>query len=153
MKPMITNSHAMPVAQLDRALELAVVQSWDELMPESTSGLIHIEYQTGKDGSLDYAIIWASTIRGHWNLICELWMKPLWSHATGLRFRGDPPPAGFAETLEFISLHENAFLKLPDQHGLIQISTPTPDERKAAEQWTAVAFNNYGPMPVQHDAA
>jgi hypothetical protein len=137
----ITGSQPMQTARLDRTLEYAVVQSWDELMPDSNSGLIHIEYQTGSDGSVDFLSVWTSTIRGHWNRVCEFWMKPLWSHATGLGFSSDPHSVDFAHTLELVMGRENAFLKLPDQHGLIQIHPPTRDERSAAARWMEVAFS------------
>lgn len=148
----LTQPQPMQTARLDRTLEYAVVQSWGELMP-AKSGLIQIEYQTGQDGSLDFAMIWASTIRGHWNRVCELWMKPLWSHPIGLRFDGDSPPVSFAHTLELVVGRENAFSKLPDQHGLIQVFPPTREERSAADRWLEVAFNRDAPMPLQQHVA
>jgi hypothetical protein len=48
----------MQTISLDRALEYTVIQGWDELMPDRTSGLIHIEYQTGSDGSTDFLKVW-----------------------------------------------------------------------------------------------
>ena len=141
-------------ARLDRALEYAVIQNWDQLMPDSTSGLIHIEYQTGRDGSLDFLLIWASTIRGYWNLVCEYWMRPLWNHATGLRFGKKYYSVDFARTPEFLMGHEDAFSKLSDPHGLLQIYPPTQEERKEVERWTRVAFNHHGSVPIeQHVAA
>jgi hypothetical protein len=50
----LVGSQLMQTIRLDRALEYSVIQSWDELMPDQASGLIHIEYQTGGDGSLDF---------------------------------------------------------------------------------------------------
>ncbi len=150
----IIDPQPMPTARFDRALEYVVIQNWDQLMPDSTSGLIHIEYQTGPGGSLDYLLIWASTVRGYSKLVCEYWMRPLWNHATGLRFHNDYHSVDFAHTLEFVMGHEDAFSKLPDQHGLIQIYPPTQEERKEAGRWTGVAFNHHGSMPVeQHVAA
>lgn len=143
----ITDTQAMQRDRLDHALEYAVIQSWDELMPSSPSGLIQIEYQTGGDGSIEFLMIWASSIRGHWKLVCEFWMRPLWSHATGLRFSNDFHSAGFAHALELVMEHESAFSKLPDQHGLIQVYPPTEDERREAERWTSVAFDHLGSVP------
>ena len=149
----ITGSQPMQTARLDRTLEYAVVQSWDQLVSDSSSGLIQIEYQTGADGSLDFFKIWASTVRGRWDLICEFWAKPLWSHDTGLRFGADYHSVDFAHTLELVMRREDAFSKLPDQQGLIQISPPTPEERTAAERWMEVAFNHEGAVPVQQPVA
>lgn len=145
----ITGAQPMQTARLDRTLEYAVVQSWDELMPDPKSGLIHIEYQTGQDGSLDFAMIWASTIRGHWHRVCEVWMKALWSHPVGVRFGSDSPPAKFAHTLKLVVGHENSFSKLPHQIGLIQVFPPTPAERSTAERWLEVGFNQDAPTPLQ----
>lgn len=149
----ITGLQPMQTARLDHTLEYAVVQSWDQLMPDSSSGLIQIEYQTGSDGSLDFFKIWASSIRGHWNLVCEFWAKPLWSHDAGLRFGAGYHSVDFARTLELVMGHEGAFLKFLHQQGLIQVFPPTPEERGAAERWMAVAFNRDGPMPMQQHIA
>jgi hypothetical protein len=136
------------VIRLDRTLECAVVLSWDELMPDSTSGLIHIEYRTGPDSSLDYLKVWSSTITGHWNLVCEYWIRPLWSHAIGLSFGKGYNSADFAHILELVVRHESAFSKLPDRDGLIQIYSPTSDERMEAERWTRETFNQAGSLPI-----
>lgn len=92
----ITDSQTMQTISLARALEYTVIQSWDELMPDGTSGLIHIEYQTGSGGSTDFLKGWASIIKGSWKLVCELLMRPLWSHTTGLRFENDYHSDAFA---------------------------------------------------------
>lgn len=145
----IADTKPMQMERLDHALESAVIQSWDELMPTSTSGLIHIEYQNGNDGSIEFFMIWASTIRGHWKLVCDFWMRPLWSHATGLRFSNDYHSAAFAHALELVMEHESAFSKLPDQHGLIQVYPPTEE----AERWTSAAFDHLSFIPMeQHDS-
>jgi len=148
-----SSSQSMQTARLDHTLECAAVQSWDQLMPSSTSGLIQIEYQTGSDGSLDFFKIWASSIRGHWDLVCEFWMRSLWSHPTGLRFGPRYHSAEFDRTLELLMGHEGEFLKLPHQQGLIQISPPTPEERTAAGRWMGVAFNHDHPVPMQPQIA
>jgi hypothetical protein len=149
----IVDTKPIPTDRLDHALESAVIQSWDELMPTSPEGLIQIEYQTGDNGSVEFLKIWASTIRGHWNLVCELWMLPLWSHATGLSFSNDYHSAAFAHTLELVMGHESAYSKLPDQHGLIQVSPPKKEGRREAEHWTSAAFDHLGSVRVEHNGS
>lgn len=149
----IISSRTVQMVRLDRALEYAVIQSWDDLMPESTSGLIHLEYQTGADGSLDFLTILASTIRGHWSLICELWIRPLWSHATGLSFSNGYHSEAFACTLKSVIEHESSFTKLPNPHGLIQIYPPTPEKRSEAKSWRAAAFDDQVSSPKKMDVA
>lgn len=70
-------------------------------------------------------------------------------HAIGLAFSSDSRSANFARTLELVMWHENAFAKLPDQQGLIQIDPPTQEEQSAAARWMDVAFNQEGPVPAQ----
>lgn len=67
----IIGSQPLQTTRLDRTLKYALVQSRDELMPQSNSGLIHIEYQTGSDGPLNFFKIWAST-RGCPSIVVEL---------------------------------------------------------------------------------
>jgi len=148
-----TELQPMQMARLDHTLEYAVVHSWDELMPNATSGLIHIEYHTSQEGMLEFVKIWASTIRGYWKLVCELWMQPLWSHTIGLRFSNGYHSQDLAHTLEFVIGHEDAFSKLPDQDGLIQVYPPTQEERQNAERWTWVAFNYRGSAPSEEPVA
>jgi hypothetical protein len=147
--PATPRLQAAKTIRLDRALECAVILSWDELMPNATSGLIHIEYRTGSDSSLEYLKVWSSTIKGNWNLVCEYWLRPLWSHATGLSFGDAYHSADFAHILELVMQHENALSKLPDHDGSIQIYPPTPEERMAAERWTREAFSHESSVPTE----
>ena len=136
----ITDSQTMQPVSLDRALEYAVIQSWDELMPDRTAGLIHIEYQTGNDGVIEFLKVWSSIARGTWKLVCELWMRPLWSHAIGLRFENDFHSDALGNNLVLILGQEKSFPRLPDQVGLIQVHPPTQAERREADQWIELAF-------------
>lgn len=143
----ITDSQLIQTVSLDRALEYTVIQSWDELMPDRTSGLIHLEYQTGENGLTDFLKVWASIVRGSWKLVCELWMRPLWSHSTGLRFENDYHSEAFAKNLEFIMVQEETFPRLPEKVGLIQIYPPTQTERREANRWMNLAFNRGDAKP------
>jgi hypothetical protein len=149
----LNDSQLMQSIRLDRALEYVVAQSWDELMPDSTSGLIHIEYHTGSTGAVDFLEIWASTVRGYWKRVCELWMQPLWSHATGLRFDNDYHSEGFAHNLKLVMGQEGTFSKLPDRSGLLQVHPPTQEERREADQWVKLALPHGNPVSVESHAA
>jgi hypothetical protein len=134
------NSQREQTVRLDRSLEYAAVQSWDELMPDRSSGLIHIEYQSGCEGSLDFLKVWTSVSRGEWRLVCETWMRPLWSNITGLSFSNGYEPVMFAHAMKFLTEHEGAFSMLPSQSRLIQIFPPTPTERQRAHEWMDQIF-------------
>jgi len=148
----ITDSQTMQSVSLDRALEYAVIQSWDELTPDRTAGLIHIEYQTGSDGVIEFLKVWSSIARGTWKLVCELWMRPLWSHATGLRFENNYHSDALGKNLELIMRQEKGFPRVPDQAGLIQVYPPTQEERKEADRWIDLAFG-HGDLAKSHVAA
>lgn len=149
----ISDSQTMQTISLARPLENRVIQSWDELMPDGTSGLIHIEYQTGSGGSTDFLKVWASIIRGSWKLVCELWMRPLWSHTTGLRFENDYHSDAFANNLELIMGQEETFPSLPEEAGLIQVYPPAQEERRKADRWMNLAFKDGKPVFVKSHVA
>lgn len=133
---------------LDRAIENAVILSWDELMPKAISGIIHVEYHTGPDRLLEYLKVWASTERGYWNLVCEYWKCSLWSHVPGLSFGKGNHPGDFSRRLESVMQHEDDFTKLPQQDGLIQIYPPAERERLAAVDSKIGALGNLDRNPV-----
>lgn len=131
---------AVPVSQmvesipLDEALAEVVVLSWNDLMPEPGSGLIHIEYHVEPPGSIEFVKVWASTIRGEWNLICEYWMGPGGSRESGLRLVGKYKSAGLELLLQSVLQNRGIFLPgtvSPGDH-MIQVSPPTDSEIVAA---------------------
>ncbi len=127
---------------LDRILESAVIVSWTDLMKDTRSGLIHLEYTFVPDGSLEYLKVWSSVTRGHWRLACEYWMSPSTFHASGVHFEKGFRSEGLTQTLEFIMQHQQAFSPSPDfgRTGLLQIQLPTEEESTAAAQSLREAF-------------
>ena len=108
---------AVPVSQmvesipLDEALAEVVVLSWNDLMPGPGSGLIHIEYHVEPPASIEFVKVWASTIRGEWNLICEYWMRPGGSRESGLRLVGKYKSAGLERMLQSVLQNRGMFLR------------------------------------------
>src|SRR5271165_6890824 len=94
---------------LERALESAVIVSWADLMHDSQTGLIHIEYSFTPAGTVDYLKVWSSITRGHWLLACEYWMSASAFHGTGVRFDNGYESEGLAHILEFVMQHQNFF--------------------------------------------
>jgi hypothetical protein len=119
---------------LERVLESAIIISWTDLMRGVPSGLIHIKYGFASNGTLDYLQIWSSISRGQWLLACEYWMSPSTLHGTGVRFDNGYNSEGLAHILESVMQHQMAFSLPADlgRQGLLQISTPTQEERTAA---------------------
>jgi hypothetical protein len=139
---------------LDSALRYAVVHSWDELMPQTASGSIQIEYRNAVDGELQYLKVWKSTELGHWDLVAEFWERSLWGNAAGLRMGKDYlGAAGTVRVLEFVLEHQANFSSLAGMTGVLQIFTPTREERDEATAWMAVALAPGGVTPVTPLAA
>jgi hypothetical protein len=119
---------------LERILESAIVASWPDLIRDAQTGLIHLEYGFAPTGTLDYLKVWSSLTRGHWLLACEYWMSATTFHDTGVRFDNGYESEGLAHILEFVMQHQSDFT-LPTnrgRQGLLQIATPTPEDRAAA---------------------
>lgn len=122
---------------LERTLESAVIVSWADLIHEAQTGLIHIEYGFAPTGTLDYLKIWSSLTRGHWLLACEYWMSESTFHAAGVRFDNGYESEGLSNILERVMQHQTSFV-LPEnlgRQGLLQIATPTEEERLSAGEW------------------
>lgn len=121
---------------LDRILESAIVVSWDDLMRDAQTGLIHVEYSFAPSGTVDFLKVWSSLTRGHWLLACEYWMSASTFHGTGVRFDNGYESEGLAHILEFVMQHQSEFDLPPNRgrQGLLQISTPSPEESVAAAE-------------------
>lgn len=131
---------------LERTLESAVIVSWADLINEAQTGLIHIEYGFAPTGTLDYLKIWSSLTRGHWLLACEYWMSESTFHGAGVRFDNGYESEDLSNILERVMQHQNSFVLPPNlgRQGLLQIPTPTEEDRAAAGQWIRDAFDRLG---------
>ncbi len=142
---------AVGTLQLDHTLEGAVQASWNELMPTAKAGSIQVEFQVEDDGGLQYLKVWASTKRGYWNLVCEQWITPGWSHVPGLQFCEGYYSEALAHFLEIIARHQKVFISLSgtDRNGLLLISPPTEDESRQARRLIADVAAALGASPVE----
>jgi hypothetical protein len=131
---------------LERTLESAVLVSWADLIHDAQTGLIHIEYGFASTGTLDYLKIWSSVSRGHWLLACEYWMSESTLHGVGVRFDNGYESEGLSNILGRVMQHQTSFV-LPEnmgRQGLLQIPTPTEEDRSAASEWIRDAFDRLG---------
>lgn len=128
---------------LERTLESAIVASWKDLTHDAPNGLIHLEYGVAAGGTLDYLKVWSSPTRGHWLLACDYWMSANTFHDAGVHFDNGYESKGLADTLEFVMQHQSYFIlpKSRDRQGLLQISTPTLEDRTAAVTLIDRAFH------------
>jgi len=150
MKP-ISNLREPNTANLERTLKSAVASSWSELTLEK--GIVRIEYQIGADGGLDFIKIWVSKVWGEWKLVCELWMRPLWSHACGIHFGSEFHSTDFARTLELAVGSVDATNLLPEHRGLIQVFPPSEPEQSEATAMLREPVGCHAPPTDEQPAA
>lgn len=135
--------------ELARVLESAVVLSWKDLLDKSEKGLVHIEYGTAPEPSLQYLKVWLSTTRGTWDLICEYWAssgssKLLAGHLT---FSNGYHSADLAIMLERLMQHQDGFTdSLSGASGvnLVQVQSPTEGDRVKADACMIEAYHRLG---------
>ena len=128
--------------ELDRALELAVVASWEDLVKPGDTCSVHVEYEKQPNSPLSSLSVWTIKNRGYGTLVCR------YSNSSSPSLEG--PPIHFAnsyrsktlaDTLDFVVRNQNNFTRPGDRsiHGLVQISRPGEKDRSEAATWTQSA--------------
>jgi hypothetical protein len=135
--------------QIARVLESAVVLSWKDLFHKSKEGLVHVEYGTAPEPSLQYLKVWLSTTRGTWDLICEYWTSSGSSKlpAAGLTFHEGYHSADLAMMLEQMMQHRDGFAdSLSGASGVnwIQVRLPAEGDRVIAGACMTEAYHRLG---------
>ena len=72
--------------ELDQALQLAVIQSWEDILKVPNSCSVRIEYQQEAGTSLDYLSVWSDRPKGYQILIGSYWTTAAVAHPGGARF-------------------------------------------------------------------
>ncbi len=126
-------SPAVASVELDAMLADALVLCWSDLMPEQTSGLIHIEYHVGPRGSVEFMKVWAANTRGNWDLICEHFMCA-GATSSGLRFANGYKSEVLETMLDAIVQHQEMLIPgtPPGSDRMIQVTPPTDEDSVAA---------------------
>ena len=126
---------------LDRALELAVVASWDELVDPGEACSIHVEYVDLSGLPVNSLEVWKIKNRGYGTLVCRY--SRAGSHSARLEvpamhFANSYSSQALADNLDFILRNQHQFSRPFDRsiHGLVQIELPSEDERKSAAIWS-----------------
>ncbi len=128
--------------ELDRAFELAVTSSWDELVHPGESCSIHVEYKNESGLPLSLVEVWTIRNRGYGNLAFRYVAPRADSSAPHL----EPATMSFANSyhsdilasnLDFIMRNQSDFTRPIDHsiHGLVQIDTPNEDAKESAAAW------------------
>ena len=129
--------------ELDRALELAVVASWEDVVKRGDPCSVHVEYEKQSDSPLASLSVWTIRNRGYGTLICRYSVAPLDSASFGsevskVRFANSYQSEILAECLDFIMRNQGQFTRPADRsiHGLVQIDCPSEEDRSDAASWS-----------------
>ena len=127
--------------ELDKALQLAVIQSWDDILKVPNSCSVRVEYEQEADTTLDYLSVWSDRPKGYQFLICR-YQTPLTSaRPSGTRFANGYHSNQLAQSLEFIMKNQDQFTRPTDagRNGLALIYPPTGGDRAEAATWMSDA--------------
>jgi hypothetical protein len=134
--------------ELDRALELAVVSSWEELVNPGESCSLHVEYENVRGLPLNSVEVWMIRNRGYGTLVCSYSISRSDSSAAspeplGMHFANFYGSKTLAANLDFIMRNQRQFSRPPNSsiHGLIQVGHPSEEERKSAATWSSGVRN------------
>jgi hypothetical protein len=128
--------------ELDRALELAVVSSWGDLVKPGETCSVHVEYKNISHLPLNSLEVWTIRNRGYGTLVCDYSVAPSdsasrSSEVSGVHFSNSYRSKTLADDLDFIMRNQREFTRSADHsiHGLVQISCPTEEDRNDAATW------------------
>ena len=134
--------------ELDRALELAVVASWEDMVKPGDTCSVHVEYQKQPDSPLSSVMVWTTRNRGYGTLVCRYSVAPSNSaspsfEGSSVHFANSYHSRKLADTLDFVMRNQNRFTRPADRsiHGLVQIDCPSPKDRSDAAAWSRATLN------------
>jgi hypothetical protein len=138
-------SHSKDIAErstkmeLDRALELAVVSSWNELVSTGEPCSVHVEYQNVSSVPLNSVEVWMIKNRGYGTLICRCSVPSSQTADTsGCVFGNAYRSETLGGDLDFILRNQSQFSRAPggSVHGLVQVGQPNAEDRSDATSWS-----------------
>lgn len=125
--------------EFEKAIALAVVSSWDELVrPNDEQCTIRIEYRDVRGGALEWLKVWMVRQSGHWVLVCNYSIRASRSQDPRFRFANSYESAALTQGLDFIMQNQLRFKRRvagSSMKGMIEVAPPTEQERVGADTW------------------
>lgn len=121
----------------EKALEFAVISSWDELIKPGGKSSIHVEYANVAGIPVPSLQVW-DTHKGHENRVCDYSVLPSGdSQLQRIQFTNSYASQTLAEALDLVMLNQSHFTRPGDRcvKGLVQIGVPSEEDRASAAQW------------------
>jgi hypothetical protein len=129
--------------ELDRALELAVLSSWHDLVKPGEAPTVRVEYKDVSDVPLECLEVWTGKGRGYGTLVCRYSVAPPVS-ASGrvevptILFANSYHSKMLADGLDFIMRNQEHFTR-PSHgslYGLVEIKGPSEEDLTDATAWS-----------------
>jgi len=123
--------------ELDKALEFAVIVSWEDLLKVTNPCSARVEYRCEPGTSLDYLSVWSVRAGGEQDLVCDYWTWTSSAHPGGVRFSNGFASDRLGQTLDFVLMNQDQFTRPADacRDGLALIYPPSGEERTEAATW------------------
>lgn len=128
--------------ELDRALELAVAASWEDIVKPGDVCSVHVEYEKQPDSPLASLSVWKIKNRGYGTLVCRYDVAPPNSASSApelsrAHFANSYQSKILANCLDFIMTNQGQFTRPADRsiHGMVQIECPSKEARSEAAAW------------------
>jgi hypothetical protein len=125
--------------ELDRALELAVISSWNELALPGESCSVHVEYENVSAVPVNSLEVWMIRKRGYGTLVCRCSdPSPRTADISGCVFENAYRSKTLAEDFDFILRNQGQFSRPADHsvHGFVPIDQPSDEDRQSATAWS-----------------
>jgi hypothetical protein len=129
--------------ELDRAFELAVVASWEDIVRPGDTCSVHVEYEKQPDSPLSSVMVWTIRNRGYGTLVCRYSVVPSDSRSSSpegspVHFANSYHSEKLADALDFVMRNQSRFTRPADRsiHGLVQIDCPSQEDRNDATTWS-----------------
>jgi hypothetical protein len=121
----------------EKALEFAVISSWEDLVKPKDRSSIHVEYANVDGIPVARLQVWA-TYKGHGNRVCDYSVGDSnGSQSQGAQFANSYASQTLTEALDLIMLNQSQFTRPAGRgvNGLVQVSIPTAEDRASAGAW------------------
>ena len=140
--------------KLHKALEFAVILSWEDLMKIETPACVRVEYQCESKSPLDHVIIWLDKGKGYSDRVCDYWTWASLAHPRTLRFWKGHDSDQLARALAFIMQNQDRFTApTTARDGLVLVYPPGDEERTEAANWGETIPKTATANPTQYDLA
>ena len=121
----------------EKALEFAVICSWEDLVKPDANTSIHVEYANVDGFPVAWLQVWAMR-KGNGNRVCTYSLPPSsGSEPQGIQFANPYASETLADALEFIMGNQSQFTRPAGRSvsGLVQVADPRQEDRASAADW------------------